>query len=288
LSFEGKLLKALDNKNVQQKICEIVRASKESALPSVEISNKEKCNNNQITRYEAGQYTKAGQHHKDVNVAQVNIGSVQAEIRKLKTENAELTEKLEESQATIASLNGTIEQKETANAKLAKDLRNSQATIASLNGTIEQKEKKLKALEPLTVFQKPLKLLTAYRNLPEKIHYSLSNILAAKSLEAFVATGVQYDNLKSLWEFMKDKALDDQKIPELLDIFRYFLEAYNANYEKPRYQILPDFCGENFDNELHIRGYNSRPSGRITETVLPGYKNTFTGKIEKKSVVIVK
>jgi hypothetical protein len=124
-------------------------------------------------------------------------------------------------------------------------------------------------------------------NLSDSIKYSLSNTISTNSVLDFIFTGAQEENIETLWDFTKDEALKGNDISVLIRIFQYFLSAFNKNYQTPLYELNNDIIGSDYDDFTHIRGYDSLSQGKIKEIVLPGYYNTRTDEIIRKTIVIL-
>jgi hypothetical protein len=116
---------------------------------------------------------------------------------------------------------------------------------------------------------------------------SLKRNIKSESLEEFVYSGIQYENIDSLWEFIKRETLEgyETDIEELKEVFHYFFHSYNKI--NPLFQLHNVVVGQAFDGDLHMRSKDSKVMGPISEIILPGYINTKTSKIIKKSIVRV-
>ena len=71
----------------------------------------------------------------------------------------------------------------------------------------------------------------------------------------------------------------------LWDIFVYSIELVNASQAQPLYEIMDTKVGEQYDTSVHTASDDSAAQGSVVEVLLRGYKNTFTNKIIKKSIV---
>jgi hypothetical protein len=116
-------------------------------------------------------------------------------------------------------------------------------------------------------------------------HDSLRRNLRGNSLEEFIYSGVQYENIESLWEYMRRSIMEEDlnDIPNLQVIFNYFFESYNKI--NPLFQFQMIALRQTFDGDQHMRSKDSKVMGPISEILLPGYINTKTSKVIKKSIV---
>jgi len=200
-------------------------------------------------------------------------------IRNLEDEKSRYSSELSDKNRTIQTLNTKIDGLQKDNLQV-KDLERQISTLKEQKSQMEAENRKLKErfADLEAVYQLYLSLPTDNKN-------SLKSIFKGDTLEEFIFCGVQYDNVESLWDYIKNEAINGHDIKPLQRIFDCFFKAYNTNYEPPLYQKTTTACGETFDTSQHIRGAGSSVSGEIKEVVLQGYENTRTGKLIKQSVV---
>lgn len=109
------------------------------------------------------------------------------------------------------------------------------------------------------------------------------------SFEEFLACGVQPGNIDTLWEFSRNQALkgnlEDTAILE--QIIAYFVRLYNGTNKSPILAFQKVAVGDSFDIDLHIRTQSSKAAGTISNILITGLTNAFTGETIKKSVVEV-
>lgn len=236
--------------------------------------------------------------------------------KKLKKRNEELSTQLNstlESLNEARSTNETLsEEKNVLTRKLESEkirLENSLSENARLQGELSTREAEFQEtqnklfncedqLQSATketayyknAFGELISIYSSYLELSNATRRSLLNIISAKDMLAFVVSCSEYDNLQRLWDYNKTLAVSGtaDELDTLVKVFDFFFEKYNSSRQEPRF--IPDSTrpGDLFDDEEHIRGCGSKVSGRISEVVLRGYKNAVTGRIEKKSVVVVK
>lgn len=125
-----------------------------------------------------------------------------------------------------------------------------------------------------------------YNSLNEELHRGLERVLCADSAELFLAWGIQWENLEALWDFLSYcvRDLEEEERNSLCKVFDYLFEVYqkvNLCYERLNTQV-----GDEFDEDIHTRGYNSAVGGRITKVLLQGYRGIRKDKI-KKSIVLI-
>lgn len=178
-----------------------------------------------------------------------------------------------------------IEKLEIENKKLREDILETKINLEKMRKENFEYETNVKALK--SRFSELENIYKVYMELSEKTRDSLSGIFKGNSIEEFIFCGVQYQNLESLWEYIKREIIEENlnEKDKLKDIFDYFFEAHNLIYEKPLYKRTDVVLQEKFDDEFHIKVLSENASGKIKEVVFEGYINCNNQKIIKKSLV---
>lgn len=137
------------------------------------------------------------------------------------------------------------------------------------------------------IFQRQTHTFYLYQGLSEYCRDALSGIFRGTSFEEFLACGVQPGNIDALWEFSRGHALagNAEDVIILNQIIKYFVCLYNVTNESPILAFQAVSPGDFFDVDFHIRTQESRASGKISNIVLAGLANAYTGEIIKKAVV---
>lgn len=235
------------------------------------------------------------------SILSVSSTNADIECEKLTEQKKKYETMLNQRDQKIISLNKLSSQLKKSEESIKSDLDNLKLNISSLeldNKNLNIENKKLK--DDLNTFTRKLQtksnefkdikdVYKIYTQLPSNIKTELKGIFKQENIEVFIYCGVQYNNIESLWEYMKIRIANNQKelSTELYNIFEFFLNAYNKIYDKPVYKIQNVEIGKEFDNDLYIRGYKSKVNGKIISVELKGYINMNTNKIIKKSMVIV-
>lgn len=205
-------------------------------------------------------------------------------INKLSNDNSDLKNLINEYDLKLKS-------KENTNTSLMNKLKQSEDKIINLQNAISislEKENKLKKECELLKgkFTKEQEIYDIYKHLEADDLISLKGIFCGNSLEEFIYCGVQEKGIESLWEYIRIKALNGGTIDNLKEVFIFFFHAHNKIYKSPLYLLLGNQEGIEFDDNQHIRvGSDSRVAGKITQTIMSGYRNIITNKIVKKSLV---
>jgi tetratricopeptide (TPR) repeat protein len=186
-------------------------------------------------------------------------------------------EQLREKEKEIAKLQQEIESKK-------EEISECQIMIHQLNEKMESYFNELQKRR--ADYREAEELYEAVQQLSETTKNSLKGIFKGGSVQEFIVCGVQYENISSLWDFIKNEIMEgrEQERGILCALFQYFFQEYSKTYDTPLYKLQEVKMNEVFREDLYIRALNSKISGNITDILLPGYMS-INGKTIKKSVV---
>ena len=168
---------------------------------------------------------------------------------------------------------------------LQEELENTKALLQTAEKNRD--EYKSKYFQFKGIFQKQTHTFYQYQNLTESSKESLHGIFKGESFEEFLACGVQPGNIDALWEFARNEALSGNQADMTIlgELILYFVHLYNGTNDSPVLSFLSPKVGEAFDTDQHIRTRDSKPAGVISEILLNGLTNAYTGEVIKKAVV---
>ena len=176
--------------------------------------------------------------------------------------------------------------------KYAKEMEYLQGELDNANKLLELAEKnrdeyKNRYFQFKSIFQKQTHTFYQYQKLTDSSKEALQGIFKGESFEEFLACGVQPANIDALWEFSRNEALNENETDlEILgELIVYFVHLYNGTNDSPVLNFLSPNVGEAFDIDQHIRTRDSKPAGVISEILLTGLTNAYTGDVIKKAVV---
>lgn len=213
---------------------------------------------------------------------------------KLAIENKELLDSIHQLEEKISELNIERESLKQFNidskSKISsiieenKVIREENIRISDENKNLNRKIDELESY-----FREEKEIYSTYKNLPEENKKILKGIYKGDTFESFLYCGVQYSNIEALWEYVKTLIVNGnlENIEELRKIFKFFLKSHNKIYDTDIYMLQEVSLGDTFDEDSHMRGFNSKISGKINEIYLQGYINLNTRKIVKKTIVKV-
>lgn len=206
--------------------------------------------------------------------------SLDNEVNLLQRERMQNRLDLEQKESKIRKLNNEIdecnniiERLKSENAALLSDISYVKNELASLK----------------TQFETPVKYLSLYRSLSDRVRNGLENVIRDTNEITFIASCSNESNLSSVWEYIKEISNDSesQDYKNLSKIFEYCFEIFNQSLPEPKYQMDNVEVGDEFDDDYYDRSFGSSTSGQITKVILRGYKSRNTGKIIHKSLVSV-
>ncbi len=234
----------------------------------------------------------------------LNAERIEGELQDSQNKIIELSDVLKEAQQKVHDLK--MESDKWKNAYQA-EKRNSDTLRANFQSEIDGLKQEKQSLEQrkrsLEKANKSLQsqmeqrfshgweLFEAYQNVDDHTKQILHNGVFTQETNfmSFICGGAQTSSLEKLWDALKECIMyGQQKDAQILwDIFEYCIELVNSSKTQAKYEILSVNEGDRFDSDIHTEGPNSLAQGKVVNIYLPGYQNTYNGKIIKKSIVQV-
>jgi hypothetical protein len=184
-----------------------------------------------------------------------------------------------------------LKEKEKEIAKLKQEIELKKEEISEYQIKIHHQNEKIESYfnelqKRRADYREAEELYEAVQQLSATAKNSLKGIFKGETVQEFIVCGVQYENISSLWDFIKNEIMEgrEQEREILLALFQFFFHEYSKIYDTPLYKIQEVKLNEVYRDDLYIRAYNSKVSGNITDILLPGYIS-INGKIVKKSIV---
>lgn len=234
--------------------------------------------------------------------ADIQVKGLMIQVQSLQHQIEDLQFALKQKNRQIDQLNQTAEQRSAELSRAQSELQKAAAD----NKQLQEKNSRLntelkKNSQALTAAQKAneklqtelSQRLSAVYNAYEKYHklsdYSkklLSGIFRRDDFEGFVAGGVQEKALAEIWKAAKEQ-IDKPDQPLIWDIFCTFLALYNKSQKQDRYTIENTQPGSQYDETRQMIYKDSKAQGTIKQVKLLGYRNTYSNKIEYKTIVFI-
>lgn len=233
-----------------------------------------------------------------IEIIKENVSEKEKEIKKLKSECREKENQIETLKNHLQKKDKEIEMLKKLVEKFKNLFNSEKEKKASLLNELEIKNRETQELEKKIEnlkkekefyennFKEELEVYEIYKSLSDETKESLSGIFRDNSLKGFLACGVQDRNISNFYEYVKNEIIEEknQDIKKLIKLFNFFLDRYLLAF--PIYKKQNVKIGDEFDPQLHINLSNAA-SGKIKKIILFGWENSKTGKIVKKSIVII-
>ena len=272
---KSDLLRLLDDAEVQQKIFNIA-AGKDTPIfdNTKKISEQEKISQLQSDLQKARAEIYQLRH--ELALADNRVKNAQS--KQLDAENSAREHKLRADQ-----LNQTYQEKFD---RLRKDKERVERRESQLESSIAQLKEKLAER-----FGRGWNLFQEYRYLTGHARDILDASVFQRqdNFTAFICAAAQPNSLEIIWDTVKECVFIDQPrdADTIWKIFLYAVELVNSAKSRDIFEILPVDIGDRFDSDFHAEGPNSRAQGIVSKIFIAGYKNSYSGKILRKSIVQV-
>ena len=238
------------------------------------------------------------------NNAKNHIQAIESELqgcqRQMISLNGALNEykqRIQDLQDENAQWSNAYETEKQKSARLSLEFQNEVEALKQENQRLEQRKNSIeKANKSLQYqleqrFARGWELFETYQNVEAHTKQLLHNGVFTQETNfmSFICGGAQISSLEKLWEALRECIMYGQrKDAEILwEIFEYCIELVNSSKTQAKYEILSVNEGDRFDPDIHTEGPNSMAQGKVINVYLPGYQNTYNGKIIKKSIVQV-
>ena len=139
-------------------------------------------------------------------------------------------------------------------------------------------------------FAQGWQLYQRYADVSSYIRNLLEGAIPREGFEPFIVGLSQDRSLGRIWDAVREammKTGSEEELATLWDIFQYSLLLVNQATAEDLYEIAKVQPGDAFDLEQHTPMDGSPAEGAITEVFLPGYRNLYSGTLERKSLVQV-
>ncbi len=213
------------------------------------------------------------------NINEKKIPELELKVQELEERVASLTEQCARHETKEKDLKSKLDQAVSEANRLENKCAHEAEEKSKLEKSCIEYERKYSQYEQI------LKLLDLSTS--ETRNY-LSSLMIHNSLENIIGLGVNKENLKCLWDFVKYKAVerDDKDMEMLRLLLSVSFDIYNKVNENPDIKLYSPSIGEYVDmNTASIIG--AAGCGVVSKVIMPGYVNPRNNQIYKKSIVEV-
>ena len=233
--------------------------------------------------------------------AQDKIAQLESELQKARAEIFQLNQRIcqreKDFQSKLsAAENSEREQKRRADQlqqtfqeesqRLKDDKDRAERKMSQLQSSIKQLQEQLNER-----FGRGWELFQKYHYLGDHSRQILGTAVFQREddFTSFICSAAQPNSLEIIWDTARDATFNDQSrdAETLWQIFLYALELVNSSRAQASYSVLPVSLGDKFDTDFHAEGPNSRAQGIVSQIFIAGFKNNYSGKIHRKSIVQV-
>lgn len=225
----------------------------------------------------------------------IQVQSLQHQIEDLQFSASQKSRQIEQLNDTAAQQSAELSHTQSELQKAAADNEQLQSKNSRLNTELKKNSQALDSVQKQNEkLQTELsRRLSAAYGAYEKYHklsdYSkklLSGVFRRDDFEGFVAGGVQEKSLAEIWKAAKEQ-IDKPDQSLIWEIFCTFLALYNKSQKQDRYTIENVQPGSQYDEKRQMIYKDSKAQGTIKQVKLLGYMNTYSNKIEHKSIVFI-
>lgn len=165
---------------------------------------------------------------------------------------------------------------------LEADNRQLQGRLQEMVQENESLQKKL-----MTHFAEGMELYAAYGRLSPYLRSLLTAALPRAGFEAFIVGLAQDRSMGDLWDAAREALVrgDTEGAALLWRLFRYSLRLVNQRNKEDIYCLSTVAAGDRYDVDRQALVPGSNVQGKVREVCLPGYENKLTGECIRKSLV---
>ncbi len=125
-----------------------------------------------------------------------------------------------------------------------------------------------------------------YEEISPQIKNRLGNIFRTDSIYEFIVACSEWRNVEGVWHFIKRRIVEKEltDTDNLIFLFEFMIQAYNAQGNEKKYELITPNIGDRFDSDRHtIIGIKT--DGFISEVRLSGIMSSDSGKVIQKALI---
>lgn len=311
-----KLLALLEDDDIQRRICEIVLSALQqegkdvpilsigedvkelkSKLEELKIANaalveenkklldEKKFVEKKLKDFSSNKYEdRLGEMQERVAFLQQKLTESENECKNVKQQARTLEKSLTANKVELENLSNEKQCLEEQIEKLSKD-----------NSELQKKVKEVEWLEAVSnqdklQLEQGLSLYYKLQNLSTNVRNHLEIVIAEDNVLSFLGGLAQEEALGRLWDELYSCSENDQSqdVNVLWDVFQYAIIINNAVKGTTRYDYLPIEEGQSYDPDLMVVDRKGSIQGNVAQVLIPGYYNTYTRGIMRRSFVHLK
>ena len=219
-----------------------------------------------------------------ISKLEAELNNLRGENYRLKNELSKAQQRVKDSEQSARSFQSKLDEWQRFFNREQQRAKNLQRDLDAANDKISELDSQLNER-----FSRGWELFRKYQLVGSHARQLLQGVFPREDFMSFICGGAQVDSLGTLWDVLRECVMNrrQQDAQILSEVFEYCLKLVNSSKAQASYSILPVNVGERFDSDVHSEAPGSRAQGKISVVYLPGYRNDYSGRIIKKSVVQV-
>ena len=315
-----KLLALLEDDDIQRRICEIVLSALQQEgkdvpilsigedakelkykLEELKIANADLVEENKklldekkfvekkLKDFSSNKYEdRLGEMQERVAFLQQKLTESENECKNVKKQARTYVDRLEKSlTANKVELENISNEKQCLEEQIEK--------LSKDNSELQKKVKEVEWLEAVSnqdklQLEQGVSLYYKLQNLSTNVRNHLEIVIAEDNVLSFLGGLAQEEALGRLWDELYSCFENDQSqdVNVLRDVFQYAIIINNAVKGTTRYDYLPIEEGQSYDPDLMLVDRKGSIQGNVAQVLIPGYYNTYTRGIMRRSFVQLK
>lgn len=291
-NFIKKLLRALDDETVREKIWEIGKSGTyEEPLPEKRLSKTEGSDEKYLKLlkklenegFDSSEYAGPAEWisslKRKMNQLQKNLDDAEKARDRLFSENKRLKDNNTSMREQIESLQHTREELLSMQEKMKRQHEKNR----SLEAEVIEKDQLLQSR-----FCEGYQCFLAFQKLDGDCRENLSGVIRhGEDFESFICCLAQSRTLEKIWDEMLACVMNGSQdsVDILDDIFNYSMSLINKTLSQPYYERLSVPEGAPFDSDLERLVPDSPNQGQVQAVYLEGFRNRYSHQIIRKSLV---
>ena len=311
-SYKYELLRLLDEREVREKIFKLIdkrleNFSSESVPPQKSLSENlyrseeisTPVDNDTLKNSSDDADRQAENYRRQLDDAQLKISQLENSLSQSQRQAENYRQQLDDAQSKISRLENSLSESRQSSNSLQRKFSDWQQTFnreqsraQNLQRELDDAQEKISQLEEQlkNSFARGQELFQKYRQVGAHARQILgTSVFVRDDFTSFICGGAQSDSLEKIWDVLKTCVMDgNQRDAEILgEIFDYCLELVNASKSGKGFSILPVNVGDRFDSNIHSEVSAGLAQGKISVVCLPGFRNDYSGRLVRKSIVQV-
>lgn len=291
-NFIKKLLRALDDETVREKIWEIGKSGTcEKPLPEKRLSKTEGSDEKYLKLlkklenegFDSSEYAGPAEWisslKRKMNQLQKNLDDAEKARDRLFSENKRLKDNNTSMREQIESLQHTREELLSMQEKMKRQHEKNR----SLEAEVIEKDQLLQSR-----FCEGYQCFLAFQKLDGDCRENLSGVIRhGEDFESFICCLAQSRTLEKIWDEMLACVMNGSQdsVDILDDIFNYSMSLINKTLSQPYYERLSVQEGAPYDTDLERLVPDSPNQGQVQDVYLEGFRNRYSHQVIRKSLV---